>query len=183
MGLRAWWLVLSKWWSWRWRRKNGGCREEGSEIERLRRERSNPSYHVRRESKILERRIVSSLIIAALPRYIQHCCLRNEVVSKPSIRGINKGYIRKGENFYMRVHFELFSSPSCRYLCPYPESRDTSVHPALLAPSPILSFLGFFSSLRMLALQPLFLASLMFFAALLSALLGCRPSIICFWAK
>lgn len=123
------------------------------------------------ESKDLGR-IVSSLIIAALPRYIQHCFLRNEVSSKPPTRKINKGYIRKGETFYITAHFELFSSPSCGYLCPYPESRDTAVHPALLAPSPILSFLSFFPSLRMLALQPLFLASLMFFAALLSALLG-----------
>jgi hypothetical protein len=35
----------------------------------------------------------------------------------------------------------------------------------------------------MLDLQPFFLASLMFFAALLSALLGCRPSNMALWAK
>jgi hypothetical protein len=58
----------------------------------------------------------------------------------------------------------------------------TSVHPALLAPSPHFSFFPLLpSSFFILALHPLFFASLIFFAALLSALLCCLPNVMGFW--
>jgi hypothetical protein len=77
----------------------------------------------------------------------------------------------------MTVHFvPLFFLCLSSLQALVPLSVGTSVQPELLAASDHLPLLFEFSSFRIATLQPLFFASLMFFAALLSALLGCLPT-------
>jgi hypothetical protein len=81
----------------------------------------------------------------------------------------------------MTLHFfpAFFCFSSLQPLMPDGIVLVTSDHPALLAASDRFPLCFEFSSFR-IALHPLFLASLIFFAALLSALLGClfTPTVI-----